>query len=200
MFLLVFVFSFTEMHSQEIFFYTGKNFTTYNYKNSLGESNPNLKGGQGPFYELGYAMPLGDDRFKYSIAISLNEYNANGGNAASNYNWNTNYFGVKNAMSFKMFDSNKFDISAKGGLAISSMVYGRQTINGTYYNLSGQKEFAGLWIEPSLGIQAKCIITRDINLSLGYNIIKSFNSGKSTTEKLSFTTNQLQFGIHLELY
>ena len=188
------------MHSQEIYFNTGKNFTTYNYKNSSGESNPNLKGGQGSFYEVGYAVPLNDDRFKYSIAICLNEYNANGGNTASNYSWSTNYFGVKNAISFKMFDSNKFDISAKGGLIFSSMIYGRQTINGTYYDLSGQKEFAGLWIEPFLGIQTKCIITRDINLSLGYNIIKSFNTSNSGPEKLSFTTNQLQFGIHLELY
>jgi hypothetical protein len=198
--LAVFAFSFIEIQAQEVFFYTGTNFTKYNYTNSKGESNPNLKSGQGLFFEIGYATPFEDDRFKYSVALSLNGYNAVGGTTASNYSWDTNFLGVKNNLSFKMFDSNKFDISANGGLTISSMIYGRQTINGTYYNLSGQKEFSGLWIAPSLGVQAKCIITRDINLSLGYNLIKNFNTGNGSPEKLSFTTNQIQFGIHLELY
>jgi hypothetical protein len=197
--LTVFAISFIEMHSQEVFFNTGTNFTQYNYTNSKGESNSNLKSGQGLFFELGYAIPFEDDRYKYSLALSLNGYNTFGGNSASNYSWDTNFLGIKNNLSFKMFDSDAFDFSVNGGLTFSYMIYGRQTINDTYYDLSGQKEFSGLWIAPSIGVQAKCIVTRDINLSFGYNIIKNFNTGNSSPEKLSFTTNQIQFGIHLEL-
>ena len=54
---LTFIFIFLlsqSLISQELFFHLGNNSTTYDYKNSLGQSNPNLRPSKGSFYELGY--------------------------------------------------------------------------------------------------------------------------------------------------
>jgi hypothetical protein len=42
-FLIVINITLQSIYSQEVYFASGKNFTTYDYKNSSGASNPNLK-------------------------------------------------------------------------------------------------------------------------------------------------------------
>ena len=56
--LILLTFSGCYMQAQELFFTTGKNFTTYNYKNALGMSNPNLRSGEGSFYQIGMDFKL----------------------------------------------------------------------------------------------------------------------------------------------
>ena len=68
------------LHSQEIYLYSGKNYTQYDFKDNTGTSNPSLQTGSGNFYEMGYAMPLGNEKINYAIGLNLNEYNALGGN------------------------------------------------------------------------------------------------------------------------
>jgi outer membrane protein OmpA-like peptidoglycan-associated protein len=107
--------------------------------------------------------------------------------------------GINNSLYYSIFKNNSFDIAAKAGLGLATLGYGKQEINGTFYDLSSQKEFSGLLVEPSVGLQIKCIITKSVYFSLGYNYLKSFNVSNSTPEKLSFTTNQFQLGIHVAM-
>lgn len=193
--LMVFVFSFTEMHSQEIYLQTGKNFTSYNYKSDTSLS-PNLQAGSGNFYEIGYIMSLNNEKLKYAVGLGLNEYNAIVGNAINSYSWNTQYIGVQNTFSIAFVKASGFEASANAGLGINTLIYGKQNINGQYLDLSSQKEFSGLWLAPKLGLQASYNVENDIFLSLGYGYSKSFNLTNSTAEKLSFNNNQIQFGVH----
>jgi hypothetical protein len=192
---IVFVFSFIEMHSQEIYLETGKNFTNYTYKSDNG-STPSLQAGTGNFYEIGYQMNLKNEKLKYAIGLSLNEYNAIGGNQVSSYSWNTQYMGVQNTLSLAIFKASGFEGSVNAGLGIATLIYGKQNINGQYLDLTSQKEFSGLWIAPKLGLTASYNVNNDIYLSLGYGYSKNFNLTNSTPEKLSFNTNQIQFGVH----
>jgi hypothetical protein len=84
------VLSIEHIHSQEIYLQTGKNFTKYDYKSDTG-SSPNLQSGSGNFYEIGYVMTLNNEKLKYAVGLSLNEFNALGGDAISSYSWNTQY-------------------------------------------------------------------------------------------------------------
>lgn len=186
-------------HSQEIYFYTGKNFTNYDYKDASGTSNPDLQAGSGTFYEMGYAMPLGNEKIKYCIGLSLNEYNAIGGNFTNSYSWNTEYLGIQNVVSYSLLSRGSFDVHLKGGLGLASLIYGKQEINGTFLDLSSQKEFSGVIIQPVLGFQTRYSIMNDGFLSLGYNFSKSFNVTNNTDEKLSFNNSQIQFGIHFNI-
>lgn len=196
--LAVIVMSLQNMQSQEIYLQTGKNFTKYDFKSDTG-SSPSLQAGSGNFYEIGYLITLNNEKLKYNIGLSLNEYNAIGGNAVSSYSWNTQYMGIDNTFSIAFVNWNGLQASANGGLGISTLIYGKQNINGQYLDLASQKEFSGLWIAPNLGLKASYNVDNDIYLSLGYAYSKSFNVSNSTDEKLSFNNNQIQFGVHFML-
>ena len=189
------LYSIQSMYSQQIYLQTGKNFTQYDYKSDTN-STPSLQAGSGDFYEIGYAMNLNNEKLNYAIGFSLNEYNAIGGNQASSYSWNTQYMGIQNTFSLSFVKVNGFEGSVSGGLGIATLIYGKQNINGQYLDLSSQKEFSGLLLSPKLGLQANYNVDNDIYLSLGYAYSKSFNLTNNTPEKLSFNTNQIQFGVH----
>jgi hypothetical protein len=194
--LIVIMCSLQSVHSQEVYFSAGKNFTTYDYKNSSGASNPNLKSGTGNFFELGYVKPLKNEKFAYSVGLALNEYNNVGGNSVNSYTWNTQYLGAQGGFTYSILDRGDFDILPKFGLNMGTIISGKQTINGTYYDLTKEKEFSGLLITPSLGVQVKYNLSASGFISLGYSYCKGFNLSNSTDQKLSFNTNQLQFGVH----
>lgn len=193
--LMMIVMSYQSIQSQEIYFKTGKNFTQYDYKSDTN-SSPSLQAGSGNFYEICYVMKLNNEKLKYAIGLSLNEYNAIGGNAVSSYSWNTQYLGVENTFSIAFVNWNGLQASVNGGLGISSLIYGKQNINGEYLDLSSQKEFSGIWVAPKLGLTASYNVDNDIYLSLGYAYSKSFSLSNSTDEKLSFNNSQIQFGVH----
>jgi hypothetical protein len=194
--LIIVVCSIESMFSQEVYFYTGKNFTTYDYKTSSGASSPDLKGGTGNFYELGISNPLDNEQFSYILGLALNEYNSVGGNSANSYSWNTEYLGVQGGLSYSILPRSNFDMLPKIGINMATLISGKQSIDGTYYDLTKEKEFSGLLLTPSLGVQLKYNLSNYGYISLGYSYCKGFNVTNSTDQKLFFTTNQLQFGIH----
>jgi hypothetical protein len=194
--LIVLICLLQSVYSQEVYFSAGKNFTTYDFKNSSGASNPNLKSGTGNFFELGYIKPLENEKFAYSIGLALNEYNNVGGNSVSSYSWNTQYLGAQGGITYSILEKGDFDILPKFGFNMGTIISGKQTINGTYYDLTNEKEFSGLVITPSLGVQMKYNLSAYGFISLGYNYCKGFNMSNSSEQKLSFNTNQLQFGVH----
>ena len=183
--------SFQHIQAQEIYLQTGKNYTKYDYKSDTS-SSPSLQSGSGN----GYVMTLNNEKLKYAVGLSLNEYNAIGGDINSSYSWNTQYLGVQNTFSIAFVKKRGFEASANVGLGISTLIYGKQNLNGQYLDLSSQKEFSGIWIAPNLGLKASYNVDNDIYLSLGYSYSKSFNLSNSTDEKLSFNNSQIQFGVH----
>jgi hypothetical protein len=195
--LLTFYFASQTSFAQEVYFYTGKNFTDYDFKNSSGNSNPNLKNGTGNFYELGYSHPLSNEKITIDMGLALNEYNNVGGNSSNSYSWNTQYLGIQSHVSYSLLNfRNSFDILPKIGINLGSIISGKQTINGTYFDLTKEKEFSGLLITPSAGIEVKYNLAAAGYISLGYNYSKGINLSNSTEQKLGFSTSQLQFGIH----
>jgi len=196
-FLFVLMCSFQKIYSQEIYMKGGRNYTNYVFKNTAG-NNVGLQSGSGSFYEVGYVIPVQGDVLKYAVGLSLNEYNAFG-NDATDYSWNTQYAGVENTVSYSFVHTSGFDVDVHGGLGFSTIVYGKQEINGNYFDLTSQKEFSGLVISPKLGLQGAYNIEKEVFFSLGFNYCKGFNVTNSTSESLSFNTYQIQLGIHVSM-
>ena len=83
----------------------GNNFTTYDYKNSLGNTNSSLRSGEGSFYQLGLDFKLNKatDKLSYAVSVVYNQFNAEGGTSTANYSWKTNYLGIQNALNYTLF-------------------------------------------------------------------------------------------------
>jgi outer membrane protein OmpA-like peptidoglycan-associated protein len=196
---LVLISLFGRVRSQDIYFYTGKNFTSYDFKNSSGSSNSNIKSGTGLFYHIGYNKLIKAKGFSYSLGFSLNEYNNNGGNITNNYEWENQYLGIQSDFSYSYLILRKIYLRCQIGLNGSSIINGLQQINGIYYDLTKVDEFKGLVITPSIGIQVKYNINNLNFISLGYNYCKGYNLSNSTNQNVVFNTNQIQFGIHFAI-
>ena len=54
----------------------GRNFTTFDYTNSEGNTNDNIEGSSGAAYELGYVFSLGD-KLGLAAGLTFNEFNEN---------------------------------------------------------------------------------------------------------------------------
>ncbi len=185
--------------AQEIYFQTGKNFTNYDFT-ADGTEGLLLQAGTGNFYELGYAMKLGNDKLKYSLGINLSEYNALGDDEVNYFSWNTQYIGLNNSLSFAVLNLGGFEAAVSGGVSLATLLYGKQNFNGMTMDLMSQKEFSGLLLSPKLGLQLSYNVDNDIVLSLGYAYTKSMNVTNSTEEKLSFNSQQIKFGVHFNYY
>lgn len=202
--LLIFLLSSASIFSQEIYFTTGKNYTKYLYKDANLQVNPNIQSGTGNFYEIGFTKSFINKKILYSLGLSLNDYNAIGGNSANSYRWDTQYLGLQGGLiyqfySYKIHSKNSIDFLVKTALNASSLIYGKQEVNGIYYDLKNQKEFSGIILESSAGLMVKYNIPSFGGLSLGYDFCQTINITNSLKEKLSFRTNQLELGVHFNI-
>lgn len=202
--LILLTFSGCYMQAQELFFTTGKNYTTYNYKNALGKSNPNLRSGDGSFYEVGMDFMLNksaaSSKLSYALSVVYNQFNAVGGTSTANYSWKTNYLGVQNAINYTLFqNADIFKVKTKLGVATSTILKGEQHINNIVYDITKHEEFSGITIQPNIGIDFQYAINQNIKISAGYEFSKAFNVSNASSEKLSFTNNQIHFGLYFPL-
>jgi hypothetical protein len=192
------------VQAQELFLSTGKNFTTYNYKNTQGVTNANIRSAEGASYQLGmdfkFSKTTDSDKLTYFVSVVYNQFNAIGGTTTDNYLWKTNYLGVQNALNFTFIEiSNNFKVKTKLGVAASTIINGEQFINNTKYDISKNEEFSGIVLQPNISIDFQYTITQNIKISGGYEFSKVFNTSNSSAEELSFTNNQIHFGLHFPL-
>jgi hypothetical protein len=205
--LLLFLFLVNMGYSQEIYFLTGKNYTNYKIRYNGSETVNSLeKKGEGDSYEIGLAIPIKvqrlafDNNLNYTVGLTLNQYNADAGDQANNYEWKSEYVGIQNTLVYSFVKSDHLELAVKGGFNAATIISGSQKINNSRLGLTNQKDFNGIVISPLLGIQAKCNLSEYGYLSLGYNYSSSINLTNDTNKKLSFLTNQVVFGISFELY
>lgn len=209
--LLVLMMTFFISHfaiSQEIFLKFGKNFTTYEYKNSLGKKLEGIESSSGSNYEFGVEFLLDnsynslESRYSYSASLILNQFNAKGGNVNNTYVWNANYLGIQNMLYLTALKAPNgiCNLKLKAGVNTSTILSGKQYINNIQYDLKNYDEFKGVFIQPSIGMDFRLEINREINVDFGYSFSKAFNVSNKSSEKLSFTNNQLQLGLTYTIY
>lgn len=187
------------MSSQELFLLSGKNLTSYDYKTSSGVTNLVLKSKTGSNYELGYEYVF-NEKISYITSITLNQFNSLSTNEAKSYTWNTSYLGIQNAAAYTLLKTeNELELKLKAGINISSIIDGNEEINGVIYDIKKIPEFSGVFIQPVIGLDLRYVVTDYVILSLGYNFSKAFKFSHTSEEKLSFTNNQVQLGIHFPL-
>ena len=74
--LLISFFTFQFIIAQEIYLNTGKNYTSYHYKNAIGESSSILNRknishfNEGNHYEIGYVYHFKNSKISYIVGLS----------------------------------------------------------------------------------------------------------------------------------
>lgn len=185
--------------SQEVYFKAGKNHTKYQYSTKEGVENTLFETDLGSVYELGYSFPFKRLKgFSYDVALTLNEFNAVVGVSQSNLKWKTEYAGIQNAISFTVLKVNRFALDVKTGFNLSTIVYGKEEVNGVVFDLKDLDGFKGVIIQPIFALEANFYASKHGYLSLGYSYSNSMSTVKYP-EKFSFETNQVVFGIHLPI-
>jgi hypothetical protein len=196
--------------AQEAYFSVGKNFTTYDYTNSLGESNPNLSGSSGMSYEMGFLFNVYDN-VGFAVGVTLNELNATGGSRVDSYSWDTNYLGLQGLLKYKLIGQTSkwssrssraegFSMSIDAGVNLNSLINGQQKINGQTFDLTENNEFNGFYIQPLIGLDLNYLITDNTSFGIGYYLSKNYRTSNSGDEKLIINNNQLKFNIIISLY
>lgn len=206
---LLFFISFN--YSQTVFLNTGINMTTYDYKNSDGNSNKNLSSSNGIFYELGYGIPIdytrrsrGWGRYSkllFKTSLNLNSYNGTGGNTIDNYDWKSQYIGLKTGLEYHLFDNSSVTASLEGSFGFETLLNGKQKIGGKTYDLKESDEFNGLFVTPKIGINIIYNVTEDVGLSGGIHFSKALSMrGEIEGEKLQFNNSVLSFGVIVQAF
>ena len=199
------------LFSQNIFLNTGVNLTTYEYKNSRGGSSENVLSSNGMFYELGYSVPLDFSkrsrgwgrysRMQFKTSFTLNDYNATGGNSLDNYDWKSQYAGLRTGIEYMVFPNNTVTLSVEGSFGFETLLNGKQKIGGETFNLKDSEEFNGLFITPKFGLNAVYNVTEDVGLSGGLHFSKALSmKGESRNENLQFNNTHFSFGITIQAY
>jgi len=198
------------LSSQSAFFNTGLNTTSYDYKNSKGESNSNVQSSNGNFYEIGYSFPLEISersrtfgrysRLHFKTGLTLNQYNATGGNTIDNYEWDSQYLGLRSDLEYYILGADLLALSVDGGIGFEFLLNGKQKIGGNTYDLKDSDEFNSIYFTPRIGLNLSVNITNEVALIGGYNFSKAISSSKSGNESVSFNNNQLRFGIIIQTY
>lgn len=189
-------------YSQGYYFNLGKNFTKYDYKNSFGQRNSNIKSDSGWLIDFGYQWKISyDEKWQYKAGLSYQQFNAKGNNDTFNYSWVTNYLGIQNSLAYTIYNTDDEDVCIKinGGLVASKIIKGTQMINNISYDLTKEEEFKGLFIQPMLGIENEFKINEFLQLGLGYRFSKAFRINSKSEEQLNFITNSFFINLKYNL-
>ena len=198
MMLLVFLLLSMTGNAQDFFFKTGVNQTTYKFKDSDGSSMEELLPGVGSSYQAGIGFPLSDYWVRYEGGVTIDSYNASGGDPGNTYGWNTTFGGLRNSVGFFPLDGD-LTLGILGNFGISRIITGAQTINNEQYSLMIEREFKGVMIQPGIGLSVSYNILNNGYLTFDYDYSRTLRLVNTLEEKLSFATHRILFGVHFHL-
>ena len=123
------IFSASVMYGQDVFIETGLNLTEYNYKDPQGNNNDNISPGTGYYLRAGLGNII-DNNFLY-YGLSIQKYNATGGNNTDSYQWDVTHLGafadyMLPLVRCRTCIGRNESIFFTGGLELSMMINGNQ--------------------------------------------------------------------------
>jgi hypothetical protein len=188
-----------EFEPKTIYFNTGKNFTRFSYNDGDRNRFPITLSGRGSSFEIGVK---GETKYKYlfySVGLTYNEFNALAATSEGRYAWNTSYLGIQNTVDYRLFESYSLLVTARGGLNLMTILYGKQEIDNAVVSLKKNREFGGLVFQPSLGFHAQYSLSKAAFIQMGINFSSSFKLNNLNSERIHFNTTQISMGGTFDL-
>lgn len=189
----------SKFEPKTVYFNTGKNFTRFSYKDGEKGNLPYTLSGRGSSFEIGLKKETKYKYLYYSIGLTYNEFYALASSSSGRYAWDTSYLGIQNAVDYRLFESYSLLITARSGINLMTIVYGKQEIDDAVISLKKNREFSGLVFQPSLGLQAQYSLSKAAFIQIGVNFSSSFKLNNLNSERIHLNTTQISIGGTFDL-
>jgi hypothetical protein len=189
------------LSAQEFFLKTGKNFTKFKFIKADGTQSVGLQKAVGDTYNLGISSIILNEEYNlfWEPGITIDEYKAVVGINSYNITWETYYLGLQNCLVYSFLNQEKYAVGVRVGANVAKIVYGKEEINGTVYDIKKTDDFKGFLFQYLVGLNAKYFINDDVAIGVSYNLINSLNASQSASNKFFINNNQISAGIYFNL-
>jgi hypothetical protein len=199
------------LSGQQVFLETGMVISSFDYKNSEGNSLDNMHGEIHNFMRAGFRTYSPVKRLNYFAGVAFSKYGAKGSDdlTGNYFDWNVAYLGLELGADYEIYKKryairNLSDLTffLRTSLTPELMVAGTQTINNNVYNLFGEEQFKYPYLFVRGGCGVSYTISKTFTLFLQYMGGKGFSlkfGDPEDKEKLRINSHNVGFGMSIDL-
>lgn len=216
-FLLIFSHS---LHAQKWTFQSGVNLTTYDFKNTAGNSLAGIKAGSGSLHAIQYHRKLADTsailvnsspwaiylnqrpvlakvlgKFQWGFGLQFNQFNAVGDAVNTAYSYQTNYVGISPSIQFSQKIYKSLSVQTSGVFQVNQLIQGNQWVNNRFIDLKADPQFKNTQILTGFQLGLQQEITDGVQISISCQQISSLKANESQGTSLVLRPSSLIFGL-----
>lgn len=192
--------SFTSVNGQQLYIEAGKTNSSFDFKNSQGETLENLQSSNHTFLSLGYRTKFFAKGLFVNFNANYKEYGAIGSDVDfDNYfEWDLSYLGASIGFDFEIFKPGNFTIYIKASAGAEFLIQGTQILNNQVFNLSDEEDFdsAIYVLSGGLGIQYRASSSISVFTQYMYGTSSAF---KEVQGDLKINTHNLGIGLLVDI-
>ena len=185
---------------QQLYMESGKSSSTFDYKDSQGNSLENLQATSHNFMAIGYRNQVLTKNLNLSLGLNYASYGAIGSDdAVGNFmEWDVNYAGLNVGLDYNIFNMNKASVFVKGGLSAAFFIQGSQTLNSSVFDLKNNDDFDTALVSMQIGTGFSHPISESLSFYVQYMYGKSFDMASGDAE-LKIASNNVGFGLLIDI-
>jgi hypothetical protein len=211
LFIIIVSASAMSLSGQQIYLETGIVRSSFDYKNSDGNSLDNMHGEIHNFISVGFHTYSSVKRLNYFAGLQLNQYGAKGSDeSVGNYfDWNVHYLGLELGADYELFKKrytirNLSDLTFYLRVSVTPeiLISGTQTINNNVYNVVGIEQFKYPYLFARGGCGVSYSVSRTFSLFLQYMGGRGLPlkiGDREDKEKLRINSHTIGFGLSIDL-
>lgn len=198
--LVVLLLTATIASAQQLYVESGKSSTTFEYKNSQGNSLENLQATAHSYMAVGYKSQLFTKNLHLNVGINYAGYGAKGSDdIVGNFmEWDVNYAGLDLGLAYNLFHIKKASVYLKGAVSAAFFVQGTQTLNNSVIDLKNKDDFDTTLLTMQAGTGFSHPISQNLSFYVQYVYGKSLDMASGDAE-LKIKSSNVGFGLLIEI-
>lgn len=186
--------------AQQLYVEGGKSLTSFDYKNSQGNSLDNLQATTHSFMAIGYRNQLFTKNLDLSLGANYASYGTIGSDdAVGNFmEWDVNYAGLNVGLDYNLFNIKKASVYVKGAMSAAFFVQGTQTLNNSVIDLKNNDDFDTTLVTMQIGAGFSHPISENLSFYVQYLYGKSLDMASGDAE-LKIGSNNVSFGLLINI-
>lgn len=186
--------------AQQLYVEGGKSLTSFDYKNSQGNSLENLQATTHSFMAIGYRNQLFTKNLNLTLGANYAGYGAIGSDdAVGNFmEWDVNYAGLNVGLDYNLFNIKKASVYVKGAMSAAFFVQGTQTLKNSVIDLKNNDDFDTTLLTMQIGAGFSHPISENLSFYVQYLYGKSLDMVSGDAE-LKIGSNNVSFGLLINI-